>query len=169
MSNHLKEFKFENPPKKITYLDVEPLKLTEEFGFFHNKSKLRKALTPIQYLFKSYLKNPLIATGIRDSYLKEGFTEKYLIVLFTTSEVVKDTNKIVEKYSDIELNQSCFLLEATSKYMLLLAKDMDGLTFGIGTIEDILKQVMEDYFNKKNFDEYIKIPSFQLSNCIKSY
>ncbi|MFX1375284.1 MAG: hypothetical protein ACFFA0_05685 [Promethearchaeota archaeon] len=168
MSNFVKEFKFKSPPQSLKYIEGEPLKLTEKFCFFHNKSTIRKNLNTLQYLFKSYLNNPLLATGIRDSYLKEEFTEKYLIVLFTTSDIVKNTNKIIEHYSDIDLNQNCFLLEVTTEYILLLAKDVDGIAFGIDTIEDILKQVMEDYFSQKNFDDYLKIPTFRLSNCIKS-
>ncbi|MFX0156245.1 MAG: hypothetical protein ACFE9Q_17115, partial [Candidatus Hodarchaeota archaeon] len=69
MSSFLKEFKFEKSPLKITYLDKEPLKLTNEFIFFHNKSKFRKELNRLQYLIKSYTKVPLHAAGIRDSYL----------------------------------------------------------------------------------------------------
>lgn len=169
MSSHLKEFKFNKPPKNIIYLDDEPLKLTEEFTFFHNKSKLRKALTPVQYTFKSYLKNPLLATGIRDSYLNEEFTEEYLIVLFTTSNIVKEINKILEKHSEVQLNKGCFYLATSSSYMILLAKDMDGFKSGINIMEEILTQVLQDYFNKKIFEDYIKVQPFQLSNCIKSY
>jgi len=52
--------------------------------------------------------------------------------------------------------------------MLLLSKDMEGLKLGVKTIETILKQVLEDYMNQKRFDDYIKICSFELSDCIKS-
>ena len=128
MSNYLKEFTFERPPKKITYFDTEPLSINSEFTFFHNKTKFRKELTRLQNLFKSYTKSPLMASAIRDTYLKEEYTEKYLIVLFTTPDNIEETNRIIEIHTDIEFNPGCFFLETTSKYMLLLARDMGGLT-----------------------------------------
>ena len=168
MSNPLKEFIFEIIPMKITYLDEEPLKLTEEFVFFHNKSKLRKELTRLQYLFKPYTKNSLLAQGIRDSYLKQEFSDRYCVVLFTPSDNVNETNNIIEKYSDIEINKGCFYLVSSSTYLLLLARDMEGYRSGINIIEEILKQVLEDYFSKKIFEEYIEISSFKLIDCAKS-
>lgn len=168
MSDYIKEFEFEKEPKEITYIEGEPLKLNKEFVFFHNKNLFRKKLTRLQYLFKSYTNIPLIASGIRDSYLKDEFSQKYLIVIFTTNEVIKETNQIIKNNSNVEINSNCFFLETTSTYMLLLAKDLKGLILGLDTIEDILKQVMEDYLNKKNFDDYIKIRSFKLLDCIIS-
>ena len=165
MSNLLKEFTFKKSPKNITYLDKEPLKLTNEFIFFHNKNKFRKELNRLQYLFKSYTNIALNAAGIRDSYLIEENSNKYLIVLFTTSEIVKNTDIIIEKYSDQDLDSGCFHLEATTNYLLLLAKDMDGLISGINTMEEILKQILENYFNQQKFDEYIKIRPFKLKSC----
>ncbi len=165
MSNLLKEFTFEKPPKNITYFDKEPLKLTNEFVFFHNKNKFRKELTRLQYLFKSYTRTPLNAAGIRDSYLKQETSEKYLIVLFTTTNIVKRTNDIIENYSDLEFDSGCFHIEATSDYLLLLTKDMDGLRSGINMMEEILKQILEDYFSQQKFDKYIKIRPFKLKNC----
>lgn len=164
MSNHQKEFKFANPPKSISYLEGEPLKLTEQFDFFHNKSKIRKSLNKLQYLFKSYTKTPLLASGIRDSYLTEEFTDEYLIILFTTPEIVKDTNSILTKYSDIKISKENFLLITTQEYMLLLAKNIDAINSGVDYIEEILKQVLEDYFGKKEFEDFIKIRQFSLSN-----
>lgn len=164
MPNHLKEFIFKNPPKSITYIEGEPLKLTEEFNFFHNKTKLRKNLTQLQLLFKSYMKNPLLASGIRDSYLTEEYTEKYLFVLFTTPEIIKNSNEILASYSDIEFTQGNFFLITTPDYMMLLAKDMNGINPGVEIMEEILNQVLEDYFNKKRFEDYIKIRQFKLSN-----
>ena len=38
MTNYIKNFEFEKPPKKITYSDEEPLKLTEDFVFFQKYS-----------------------------------------------------------------------------------------------------------------------------------
>ena len=133
--------------------------------FFHNKSKVRKDLTPLQHLFKSYTPTPLLAYGIRDSFLKKELTEQYLIVLFTTPEIIKDTNKIISGYTNIEINQGCFYLETNPEYMLLLAKDMEGLHSGTAIMEDILTQVLEDYFSKKNFEEFIKIPQFKINSC----
>ncbi|KKL79856.1 hypothetical protein LCGC14_2010620 [marine sediment metagenome] len=164
MTNYIKNFEFEKPPKKITYSDEEPLKLTEDFVFFHNKSKIRKGLNRLQYLFKSYTKNPLLALGIQDSLLKKELTEKFLIILFTTPEVVEGTNSIIEENSDITLAEGTYSLVVNSKFLLLLTKDLKGINSGINTIEEILKQVLEDYFNKKNFEEFIKICPFKLFN-----
>jgi len=164
MSNHLKEFEFKSPPKSITYLEGEPLKLSEKFDFFHNKTKLRKLLTQLQNLFKSYIKNPLLASGIRDSYLTEKYSEEYLIVLFTIPEIIKNSNEILASYSDIEFAQGNFFLITTPDYMMLLAKDMKGINSGIEIMEEILDQVLEEYFNKKNFEDFIKIRQFKLSN-----
>lgn len=165
MSDFLREFEFKKPPKKITYIENEPLKLIKELTFFHSKSKFRKELTKLQYLFKSYTNIALNASGIRDTYLNKEYSDKYLIVLFTTNEIIKDANKIIKNHLEIQINSGCFYIISDSKYMLLLARDMEGLVFGIDTIEDILKQIMEDYLNKKNFDEYIKIRSFKLLDC----
>ena len=164
MPNHLKEFIFKNPPKSITYIDGEPLKLTEKFNFFHNKTKLRKNLTQLQLLFKSYMKNPLLASGIRDSYLTEAYTEEYLFVLFTTPEIIKNSNEILALYSGIEFTQGNFFLITTPDYMMLLAKDMNGINSGVEIMDEILNQVLEDYFNKKKFEDYIKIRQLKLSN-----
>ncbi|MFX0081933.1 MAG: hypothetical protein ACFE94_09290 [Candidatus Hodarchaeota archaeon] len=164
MSNQLKEFKFKKPPKSITYIEGEPLNLTERFDFFHNKTKLRKNLTQLQHLFKSYIKNPLLASGIRDSYLTEEYTEKYLIVLFTTPEIVKEANEILATYSDIEITQGNYFLITTQEYMLLLTKDIEGINSGIEIMEEILNQVLEDYFDKKKFEDFIKIRQFKLYN-----
>lgn len=161
----LKEFEFDKSPKNITYFDNEPLKLNNEFIFFLNKSKFRKELTRIQNLIKYYIKTPLIVTGIRDTYLKKQYTEKYLLVLFTTSEVVKETNTIIEAHSDIELNLGCVFLETNSEYLLLLTRNMEGLILGVNIMELILKQILEDYLNQKKFDEYITIRPFKLIDC----
>ena len=53
MSNYLIDFKFKSTPKSLTYIEGEPLKLSEKFGFFHNKSKIRKSLNQLQYLFNA--------------------------------------------------------------------------------------------------------------------
>jgi len=165
MSDYIKKFEFKENPKEITYIEEPPLELNEDFVFYHNKSKVRKGLTPLQYLFKSFTKNPLLAIGIQDSYLKKEFTDKYFIVLFTTSEIVKNSNGIIAEHIDIEINKGCFYLATTSDYMLLLTKDIDGLDSGTKTMQEILNQVLEDYFTKKNFDDFIKITRFTIISC----
>jgi hypothetical protein len=165
MSTFLKEFKFEKEPLRITYLDEEPLSLNNEFVFFHNKSKFRKELTRLQYLFKSYTKISLNAAGIRDSYISEAFWQKYFIVLFTTPKTVKKADEIIKIRSDVEINHACFYLETSPDFILLLSKDMDGLALGVEVMEDILKQVLEDYMSQNIFDDYIKIRPFKLLNC----
>ncbi|MFX0142023.1 MAG: hypothetical protein ACFFDN_50770 [Candidatus Hodarchaeota archaeon] len=168
MSIFLKEFKFEKPPIKITYFDKEPLILNNKFIFYHNRSKFRKELTRLQYLIKSYTKTPLLAVAIRDSLLKEEYSEKFLIVLFTTSETIRKTNKIIEEYLDIELDPGCFFIETKKDFMLLLSKDIEGLISGVDALETILKQILEDYMNQERFDDYIKIRIFELIGCTKS-
>jgi hypothetical protein len=49
--------------------------------------------------------------------------------------------------------------------MLLLTKDMDGLHAGTNIMEEIFTQVLEDYFSRKNFDDFIKIPQFKIISC----
>jgi len=51
--------------------------------------------------------------------------------------------------------------------MLLLAKDMEGLSFGVDTMEEIFSQTFEIYFEQKNFDEFLMIRPFKLLNCSK--
>ena len=167
MAEHLKEFKFKTPIKEITYYDGEPLKLTNEFCFFHNKNRFRNELTRLQNLFQKYLKAPLLVAGIRDSYVKEEYTENYLIILFTTYEVVKEANKIIEISANKDIIAGCFYLETNSKYMLLLARDLKGLELGIDVMEQVLKQTLEHYLAQKKFDDYIKIRPFSMINCVK--
>lgn len=165
MSKFLEKYEFSKKPKKLNYKDEEPLRLNNEFNFFHNKNKFRKELNRLQYLFKNYTGNTLVASGIRDSYLKEEYTEKYLLILFTTNEIVKNTNDIMEKHSDLNLLNGCFYIESSSDYILLLSQDMDGLTAGVDTLEEILSQTFEDYIQQKEFNDYVKIRSFELFNC----
>lgn len=164
MSNHITEFNFGTAPKNITYIAGEPLNLSERFDFFHNKSKIRKVLNLLQYLFKSYIKTPLLASGIRDTYLKEEYSEEYLIILFTTPDIMKNASEIIELYSNIEFTKGKFILVTTQDYMLLLAKDMDAINSGVEYMEEILKQILEDYFTKKDFEDFIKVRQFSLSN-----
>ncbi|MFX1568920.1 MAG: hypothetical protein ACFFCV_11210 [Promethearchaeota archaeon] len=165
MSNFLKEFKFDKSPLNITYLDKEPLKLNSEFIFFHNKNKFRKELNRLQYLIKSYTNIPLHAAGIRDSYLKEDLSENYLIILFTISDIVKKASEIIEANLSVEIKPGCFYLESNTDYILLISRDMEGLIFGIDTLESILEQVLEDYTIQKRFGDYIKVCTFKVSDC----
>ncbi len=167
MSINLKEYVFKLKPTEITYLDKDPLKLNKDFIFFHNKIKFRKEITQLQNIFKDYTKIALQASGIRDSYLKEEFSKPFYIVVFTTHEVVRKANEIIEPYSHLELKTGCYFLESTSEYILLLAKDLSGIKSGVITMEDIFYQTFEDYFAQKNTDDYVKIRSFKLLNCIK--
>lgn len=165
MYEYIKNYEFKNNPEEITYSDEEPLKLSKEFSFYHNKNWFRKEINRFQYLFKSHLENPLVAAGIRDTYLKEEYAENYLIVLFTDSLTIRDANHIIETNLDKEISQGCFYIISNSKYLLLLAKEKDGLVSGLSVMEEILTQTLEDYFNQKQFDDYIKIRPFKLFDC----
>ena len=167
MSNNIRDYEFRSDPKEITYLDDEPLKLEKDFSFFHNKNKFRKELTRLQMLFKNYTGITLLASGIRDSYLKEEYSENFYLVVFTTNQAIKDANKIIDPYKDTNIKPKCFYLECRTNYMLLLAKNMEGLVAGVDTIEDILTQTFKDYLEQKNRDDYVKIKPFKLFNCSK--
>ncbi len=168
MSKYLSDYKFEITPLKIEYFDDEPLKLTNNFVFFHNKSTFRKELVRLQNFFQEFLNHSINASGIRDSYLKEKYSKKYLIVLFTDLENVKDSNLIIKENSDKEISLNCFYLISNSNYMLLLAKDRNGLISGIDTMEEILTQTFNDYIKQKQYDDYVKIRPFKLLSCAKS-
>ncbi|MBY8987886.1 MAG: hypothetical protein KGD61_05480 [Candidatus Lokiarchaeota archaeon] len=165
MSKNIRDYEFRTNPREIKYLDDEPLKLDKNFSFFHNKIKFRKELTRLQLLFKDYTKISLLASGIRDSYLKEEYSERFFIIIFSTNQVIKDANRIIEPYKNTNIKPGCFYLEATPNYMLLLTKDMEGLTSGIDTLEDILTQTFKLYFEQKDIDDYVKIKPFKLFNC----
>ena len=165
MSKNIKDYEFRSNPREITYLDDEPLKLDKNFSFFHNKIKFRKELTRLQLFFKDYTEISLPASGIRDSYLKEEYSEKFFIVIFTTNQAIKDANQMINPYKDTNIKPGCFYLESTPNYLLLLAKNMEGLTSGIATLEDIFTQTFEIYFKQNNRDDYIKIKPFKLFNC----
>ena len=167
MSNNLKEYVFKVKPTEITYLDNDPLELNKDLIFFHNKIKFRKEITQLQNIFKEYTKIALQASGIRDSYLKEEFSEKYYIIVFTTHDVVRKSNEIIEPHRHLELKTGCYYLESTSEYMLLLAKDLSGVKSGVNTMEDIFYQTFEEYYTQKNTDDFVKIRSFKLFNCIE--
>lgn len=165
MSNELIKFEFKKRPEEISYSEGKPLCLTNKFSFYHNKNRFRKELTRLQNLFKQKINDPLLASGIRDSYLKEDYTENLLIVIFTTNEIIKNATKIIKSYPNLLINAGCAVIKSTNEYMLLLAKDMKGLTRGIDYIEEILTQVLDDYLERKNFNDYIKIRPFELSVC----
>ncbi len=165
MSKNIRDYEFRSSPREITYLDNEPLKLDKNFSFFHNKIKFRKELTRLQLIFRDYTNISLLASGIRDSYLKEEYSEKFFIVIFTTNQAIKDANQMISPYKDTKIKPGCFYLESTSNYMLLLSKDMEGLILGVDTIEDILTQTFKLYFEQSNLEDYIKIKPFRLLNC----
>jgi len=167
MSINLREYVFKLKPTEITYLDKDPLELNMDFIFFHNKIKFRKEITRLQNIFKEYTRTALPASGIRDSYLKEEFSENYYIIVFTTHDVVRKTNEIIEPHRHLELKTGCYYIESTSEYMLLLAKDIGGVKSGVSTMEDIFHQSFEDHFAQKNTEDYVKIRSFKLFNCIE--
>jgi hypothetical protein len=166
MSEYIKEYEFENAPKEIAYSDGEPLKLTNKFRFYHNKSSFRKDLNSHQYLFKSYLKQVLMAVGIRDSYLKPHYFDNFYIVIFTEPDKIDNATAILEDINPDELDEDCYRMKATSEYLLLIAKKKDALRDGLKKLEQLLKQTLEDYLNQKEFDEYIKIRNFIMFNCI---
>jgi hypothetical protein len=39
---------------------------------------------------------------------------------------------------------------------------MNGMKAGLEMLHDLLKQTLDDYFNQKNFDDYIKIRPFEI-------
>jgi hypothetical protein len=165
MSPFISEFSFKKSPKKITYLNGPVLNLTNELSFYHNKNRFRKELTRLQLIFKNYINQTIPASGIRDTYLNEEYSENYLIVILTNNETIKEATKIVETTSLLKFDPGCFYIESKSDNLLLLAKDMNGLVSGIDYLEDILTQVLEDYLKQNNFEEYIQIRQFNLSNC----
>lgn len=167
MSENIKDYEFRSKPKEITYIEDEPLKLDKNFSFYHNKNKFRKELTRLQMLFKDYTQISLLATGIRDSYLKEEYSENFLLVIFTTNYFIKDANQMIAPYKDTKIKPGCFYLESTTNYMLLLAKDMEGLISGIDTLEDILTQTFEQYLEQNDKEHYVKIKPFKLFSCIE--
>ena len=164
MSRYLDKYEFEKIPKEIKYYDDEPLKLNDEFQFFHNKNVFRKDINDLQYLFKDYVNFALHAAGIRDSFLKEEYTESSLILIFTTPIVIHGANKIFES-NNKSVDKGCFYIRSTSEYIFLKANEMKGMKAGLEILYVILKQTLDDYFNRKNFDDYIKIRPFEIYSC----
>jgi hypothetical protein len=167
MSEYLKKFEFSQDPNSIKYLEEEPLALNNELNFFHNKNKFRKELNRLQYLFQRYTGTPLLASGIRDSYLSGELSNEFMIVLFTDNNTITGATKIISDNRNVELKPGCFLLESTSSYMLLLTKDNEGLVAGIDMMESIFKQVFEDYLKKQNKEDFVKIRPFIALDCKK--
>jgi len=165
MSNIIEKFEFKEEPQEINYKEEEPLKLTEDFKFYHNKVRFRKNLTPLQYLFSDFFNTTLQAAGIRDSYLKLKYTNTYMMVIFCDPETIKNANKIIEKHIDVNINKGCYLMEGNSDYMLLLAKDIESIKAGVEKMREIVEQVLDDYFKRKDFDEFIQIRPFSLFDC----
>ena len=169
MSDYIKEFTFKEPPKELNYLEGEPLKLNEEFKFYHNKLKFRREINQLQYLFQDYMKITLQAPGIRDTYLKKLYTDSFFLVIFTDLETIKETNRIIEQHLDLSIEKGCYYIETTSEYMLLLTKDLDSIKAGTKTMKNILDQVLHEYFLvQKDFDKFIKIRPFRLYSCSPS-
>lgn len=165
MSQNIRDYEFRTEPKEITYIDEDPLKLNKDFSFFHNKNKFRKELTRLQLIFKDYTGVSLLASGIRDTYLKGEYSDNFYIVIFTTNQFIREANRIIDPHKDILIESGCYFLESTSNYMLLLSKDMEGLIAGVDTMEDILNQTLKEYLEQKNVEEYLKIKPFKLFNC----
>jgi hypothetical protein len=168
MPLYLEKFEFRKKPDELTYVDGEPLKLNSEFNFFHNKNKFRKELNRLQYVFKKFTGNPLVASGIRDTYLKEEYTEDNLLVLFTDNQIIKNTNNILQKYLKRAISVGCYFITASSEYILLVAKDIEGLTLGVDLLEELFTQIFEHYMEQKKFDEYVTIRQFNASGCSKT-
>jgi len=164
MSRYVDKYEFQNTPKEIKYFNEEPLKLNNEFQFFHNKNIFRKEINDVQYLFKDYVNFALHAAGIRDSFLKEEYTESNLLLIFTTPKVIHEANKIFET-NNRDVDKGCFYIRSTSEYIFLKANEMKGMKAGLDILYNILKQTLEDYFNQKKFDDYIKIRPFEIYSC----
>ena len=167
MSDYISEYEFKEAPDKIEYGDGEPVQMSEKFIFYHNKVNFRHELIRLQKIVKTHLNTSLIASAIRDTYLKEEITENNLFMIFTTADLLDEMNNIVEQHLSKIENPGCFYLRSTSKYMLLLAKDRDTLIYGINFVEEILSQTLDDYFSKKKFDDFIKIRPLEIKSCKK--
>ena len=162
MTNHLKEFELNKDSVKISYNDGEPLELNNDFNFFHNKNKFRKELNKLQYLFRNYTGDSLVASGIRDTYLKKEISENFLIIFFATNDTVKNANDFIEPKKNLAIEEGCYYLESTTNHLLLLSKDMVGLTAGINILESIFTQVFEHYLQVNNPEDHAEIRPFEI-------
>ena len=86
----------------------------------------------------------------------------------TPPDIVRDTNMIIERHINKELESGCFYLRTTSKYMFLITKEMESLKAGLIIMKEILKQTLEYYFSLQNLEEFIKIGQFELKDCVYS-
>ncbi|MBY9007804.1 MAG: hypothetical protein KGD63_13765 [Candidatus Lokiarchaeota archaeon] len=159
----MNQFELNDENYNLEFTTGDSLKIISDFKFYHNKLKFRKELNILQYLFKKYLGNPLQAAGIRDTYLNENNTESFYILFFSTYEAIKKLNGIMNNYLDLNIEKGCFFIESKSEYMILLSKDEEGIIAGIHTMDNILDQILDDYFQKKKFEGYIEIFPFKLS------
>ncbi|MBY9017819.1 MAG: hypothetical protein KGD66_03205 [Candidatus Lokiarchaeota archaeon] len=162
MTNYLKEFELNIDSAKISYNEGEPLKLNNDYAFFHNKNKFRKELNKLQYLFKNYTGDSLVASGIRDTYLKEEISEDFLIVFFTTNDTVKNADEIIEPKINLAFETGDYYLKSSTNYILLMSKDMAGLIAGINTLESVFTQVFEHYLKINDPEDYVKIRPFEI-------
>ena len=165
MAENVNKYNFKNPPKEMEYLDGEPFKLNQDLIFYHNKNIFRKELTKLQNVFNLYTKNPLIASGIRDSYLDQELFENYFLVFFAKGDLIERCNEIIKQHVRKKIESGCFYLIILQEYMLLLSKDMNGLISGINIMEEIFIQTFKDYFEQNNLDAFIQIPQFKLYSC----
>ena len=117
------------------------------------------------YISREYVNLALHASGIRDTYLREEYTKNNLLLIFTTPEVIHKADQIFETHNKIVEN-GCFYIRSTSEYTFLKATDMKGMKAGIEIFYDLLKQTLDDYFNQKKFDDFIKIRPFEIYSCI---
>ena len=159
------QFSFKTEPKELSYSKKSPMKLDQSLFFFHNKNHFRPLLNDLQYLFKSAVGVALHAAGIRDTYLKEEYSENNLVVILSNHEISKKSNQIIEKNLSVNIEKGCYFIEIDSEYILLIAKDIEGLKVGIKTFESVLQQTFDNYFEQKNFDDYIKVPTMKLYHC----
>lgn len=164
MTSHLEKFELIKESATISYKEGEPLKLNNNFNFFHNKNKFRKELNELQYIFRKYTGDSLVASGIRDSYLKKEISEDFLIVFFANNDTVRNANQFIEPKKDLEFKEGNYYIESTKSYVLLMSKDMTGLKTGINTLESIFTQVFEHYLKINNLEDYVKIRPFEIYN-----
>ncbi|MHA1374003.1 MAG: hypothetical protein ACTSR7_06890 [Promethearchaeota archaeon] len=150
MTNHLKEFELNKDSAKISYNEGEPLKLNNDY------------VNKLQYLFKKYTGDSLVASGIRDTYLKEEISEDFLIVFFTTNDTVKNADDVIEPKINLAFETGDYYLKSSTNYILLMSKDMAGLTAGINTLESVFTQVFEHYLKINDPEDYVKIRPFEI-------
>jgi hypothetical protein len=159
-------YKFPIKPKFVEYHENESFKLHKDLNLFHNKVRIRKPITNMQNLFKDRLGIPLDAPAIRDSYLMKEFSNKYLILLCSELEQEKKLNKIIEKYEKNQLKNNGYEIEITKDFILLKALNLKGFELGINTLTEIFEQTFSKYFEIKDYDQYIQIPSLSILDGI---